>query len=706
MKITPERTPRPEREQILVVEPDEQRRSFFDSKLKDSFEVLFARTGSHALMLTMQNRRRLALILLDLNLPDMTGLQFVKEKARTPQMVHIPVLAIADTPEEGMTVLEAGAADVVEGSALHGGLLLHRISQCLELCEQHRRIRSTERDTLTGLYHRDVFIYLAAHRKRLQPDVPMDAVCVRIEHDEILVEQYGRETAESILRRMADVLEEFCAVAGGICCRSAAADFFLYLPHQQEYRHWMTRMQEVISGIECRRVRLRVGVYAQVDSSMDVERCMERAQVACRSAKARPGEACFYDAGLRDREGFERQMLSEFRKGMEEGQFQVYYQPKFDIQTEIPVIAAAEALVRWQHPTLGLVSPEVFVPAFERNGLIQELDAYVWRETAEQIRKWEKKFDFSVQVSVNVSRVDLYDPQLPDRLESVISGFHVTPSQLMLEITEEAYLEDNEQIAEAVERLHRRGFQIEIDDFGAGVASLKMLSRLPVDAIKLDTHFFRHAAIEEHEARMLRAIIDIADDLSIRVVAEGVETREQLDMLDQLGCSMVQGFYFSKPVPPGEYERILSRQKKMEEKEDNSLEDIRTEEAVNAFGTIALALSSGFEMIYYVDTVDGHYVEFGSKGRMEDLQMTRSGPDFFEDLHGVLSEMIVPEERERVIAALERESLLAHLTGGQRFAMTYLRSVEGKSVPYTLKAVRARIHDSHHLVIGVMPMEV
>jgi EAL domain-containing protein (putative c-di-GMP-specific phosphodiesterase class I) len=238
----------------------------------------------------------------------------------------------------------------------------------------------------------------------------------------------------------------------------------------------------------------------------------------------------------------------------------VYFQPKYDIRPEVPVLASAEALVRWNHPELGLISPGVFIPLLENNGLILELDEYVWRHTAAQIHQWKERFGFSIPVSVNVSRIDMLTPNLKDIFTDILDTYGLTTADLVLEITESAYTGDADQVISVARELRgmNAGFRIEMDDFGTGYSSLGMLTHLPIDALKLDMSFVRSAFGEIRDFKMIELILDIAKYLNVPVVAEGVETEEQYRVLKEMGCDLIQGYYFSKPVPPEQFDRFMS----------------------------------------------------------------------------------------------------------------------------------------------------
>jgi EAL domain-containing protein (putative c-di-GMP-specific phosphodiesterase class I) len=323
------------------------------------------------------------------------------------------------------------------------------------------------------------------------------------------------------------------------------------------------RLSEGLSGADgsVDRVRLRLGVYAAVDKDLDIERRFDYAKVAANSVRGEYAKAVgIYDTAMHEADIHRERLLEDFRPSLATGRFTVYLQPKYDIRPDVPVLSSAEALVRWDHPELGLISPGEFIPLLEDNGLILELDRFVWREAAARIRDWKDRLGRSVPVSVNVSRVDMLTPGLKDFFASILAEFGLHENDLLLEITESAYTEDSEQVISTVSDLRGMGvgFRIEMDDFGTGYSSLGMLTHLPIDVLKLDMSFVRSAFGETRDVRMIELIIDIADYLRVPVVAEGVETEEQYLTLKEMGCNYVQGYYFSRPVPPEEFDRFLT----------------------------------------------------------------------------------------------------------------------------------------------------
>ena len=200
------------------------------------------------------------------------------------------------------------------------------------------------------------------------------------------------------------------------------------------------------------------------------------------------------------------------------------------------------------------------MPLFEGNGLIGLIDSFVWTEAARQVAAWRDQFGFSVPVSVNLSRSDVFDPHLVDRLVRLVGDNGLAYRDMKLEVTESACTDNAKIVLDVIRRLRETGFEIEMDDFGSGYSSLNMLSDMPIDVLKLDMKFIRNIAVSETDRRLVSLMLDIARYLRVKVVAEGVETVDQLKILQDSGCDLVQGYYFSKPVPPHEFERLIQKE--------------------------------------------------------------------------------------------------------------------------------------------------
>ena len=468
------------------------------------------------------------------------------------------MIVLTSDKESEVESLNTGASDFISKPYPRHEIILARVRRCIELSENRDLIRWTERDHLTGLYNREYFYRFAERYDVFHRDGHEDAAVVDVSHFHMINERYGKAYGDRMLRRIGAELRESVRHSGGIVCRREADTFQMYCPHRTDYAELAERISACAGEEGSARVRIRIGVYADVDKSIEMERRFDRAKMAADTLRNSFSDSvALYDNELHQKEVEAEKLLDAFPTALKEKQFLVFFQPKYDIRPEKPVLYGAEALVRWKHPEMGMVSPGVFVPLFESNGLVRDLDNYVWRAAAAQIREWKDRLGRAVPVSVNVSRIDMLDPELTDTLKNLVEEYGLDYSDLHLEITESAYTQDAHQIVAVVSRLREMGFQIEMDDFGSGYSSLNMLSTLPIDALKLDMMFIRTAFSENGNTRMLEITLDISRSLGVPMIAEGVETEEQMLTLKRMGCDIVQGYYFSKPVPPEEFERFL-----------------------------------------------------------------------------------------------------------------------------------------------------
>ena len=545
---------------ILIAEDEFVNREILKEILQDDYELLFAENGKEALEVIRERADMLALVILDLIMPEMNGMDVLKQAQADPATSKIPVIVITTDQEAEVESLTEGASDFIPKPYPKPDVIRARALRAIELREDRQIISSTERDELTGLYNREYFYRYAEQYDHYHKHVAMDAIVFNINHFHMINERFGRARGDSVLRHVGQTLLEMVKDVNGIVCRREADIFLVYCPHGKDYAEMLERASARLSseGEEDSPIWMRMGVYPNVDKTIEIERRFDRAKTAADTVHGSfTDKIGLYDEQLHDNELYLEQLIEDFPTAIRDHQFQVYYQPKFDIQHEKPLLASAEALVRWQHPSQGTITPNVFIPLFEENGLIQKLDLCVWRETAAQLKRWKEQFGFTVPVSVNVSRIDIYDPHLVDTLSDLLEEFGLTADELSLEITESAYVANADQVIECVKSLRNIGFTVSMDDFGTGYSSLNMISDMPIDALKLDRGFILSAFGERKNTKMLEMVIDLADYLKVPIIAEGVETEEQMTMLKEMGCKYVQGYYFSRPVPAKDFEQFI-----------------------------------------------------------------------------------------------------------------------------------------------------
>ncbi len=434
-------------------------------------------------------------------------------------------------------------------------LLLYSVKMRNDVVQDKQLISAVELDTLSGLYNSGFFFEYAARMLKEHPDWKMDAVAVDIEQFHAVNSLNGREYGDKILRLLGNEIKKFVGETNGIASRVEGDQFNIFCKSGQDYEAFLDKLLNVFKE---HNIRLRMGVMPwQEDVELVV--MFDRAWSACNMVRGDSRvHLVIYNDEMREKEIYHQRLLKDLSRALEEKQLQVYYQPKYNIQCDPPRLTSAEALIRWKHPEFGMISPADFIPLFEGNGYISQVDNYVWKEAARQIAEWRNRLGVTLPVSVNVSRVDIYDPQLENTLDKIVCDNGLEAKLLKLEVTESAYTENGEQMIQMIDRLRDKGFEIEMDDFGSGYSSLNMLSSMPIDVLKMDMAFVRNIEHNDKDLRLVILILDIARNMNVPVVAEGVENEKQMAILKDAGCALVQGYYFSRPLPAQEFERFLA----------------------------------------------------------------------------------------------------------------------------------------------------
>jgi len=546
---------------VLIVDDEMINREILGNILGNTYDVFFAENGQEALDVMHGAEKAFSLVLLDLLMPVMDGFEFITKMQQVSEFKHIPVIVMTSEREAEVKSIKLGASDFITKPYHMPEVILARCERIIQLYEDNAIIGLTEKDAVTGLYHRDYFFeyirQIETHRKS-----PVDVLAFNIDHFHLVNEMYGRQTGNEVLKLVADKLNEILDDNILIACRTEADTFYVYCDHIDDYSPFISRIKdEFENGTGPAKIRLRAGIYLNADPEIDIEIRFDRAKTACDKIRQdHMTSVAYYSKDLHLRSIYHERLIKDIDEAISNEDFKVYFQPKYDITDVHPKLRSAEALIRWEHPELGMISPGEFIPLFESNGLIQKIDNYVWNKAANKIKEWKDKFGYSVNVSVNVSRIDIFDPVLQDKLKKIIDSNGLDESELMLEITESAYADNAGSLNEVTEKLRASGFKIEMDDFGSGYSSLNMITTIPIDVLKLDMSFIMNMEKDEKSLKLVEIILDIAKFLGVPVVAEGVETKAQLDMLKCMGCQVIQGYYFSKPVPAEEFEKFIIKE--------------------------------------------------------------------------------------------------------------------------------------------------
>jgi diguanylate cyclase (GGDEF)-like protein len=408
-------------------------------------------------------------------------------------------------------------------------------------------------DRLTGLYSKEFFYQKAKEILLRHPNKTFDIICSDVESFKLVNDVFGISAGDRLLQKIAEMYTEVVGQRG-ICGRFNADQFACLVEHTVDYTDEIFSQagSRISSFSPGKNLMMKWGIYRVNDRTLSVETMCDRALLAAGSIKGQYGKYfAAYDDKLRSRLLREQAITDSMESALAQGQFEIYLQPKYRIKDDR--LAGAEALVRWNHPEWGMQSPAEFIPLFEKNGFITKLDQFVWERACEVLEEWDKQGIAPESISVNVSRADIYNADLTDILLSIVKKHGLTPERLHLEITESAYTEDPKQIIDTVNSLREIGFVIEMDDFGSGYSSLNMLNQMSLDILKLDMKFIRSETAKPMNQGILRFIMSLARWMNLSVVAEGVETKEQLERLREIGCDYVQGYYFAKPMPCAEF---------------------------------------------------------------------------------------------------------------------------------------------------------
>ncbi len=494
---------------------------------------------------------------------------------------YVASFAIIDSSERYVMTVVPSSVLLLHFNKLLAGLILIVVTTSILLLfllyYNNRLLKQHEKtiydvafiDKITGGNNRNNFTLKARELLDKNIDKSYAMICVEITKFRALNEFYGIEDANKILMDFYNIVESNLS-ENSVCARDHAATFvILYQYGRQEFiaKYFVDKILDEIEAysrdmIKCAsgasgvpfnsKLALNFGIYLINDKSESVDTMYERANIAKRTIGQDVQNVCkFYDDDLRAKLLQEKAIEDEMIPALEDKQFHMYLQPKFSLKTG--ELAGAEALVRWVHPVKGLIPPMHFIPLFERNGFVREIDKYIWKTACEFLAERQKAGEKLFPISVNVSRVHMEDDKFIDELILLTRKYGIDAKYLELELTESACFNNEKRFEEAVHTLKRLGFVVSMDDFGTGYSSLNMLRNLPIDVLKLDRGFIKDTIQDTKGQIVTKSIIDMANKLNMVTVAEGIETEEQAEFLRNIGCQIAQGFLYGKPVDSREF---------------------------------------------------------------------------------------------------------------------------------------------------------
>lgn len=547
------------RKQILIVDDVKLNRTSFSAILRDKFDILEAENGKEALEIVAKHQETIAAIILDLMMPVMDGFEFLEHFRKIEEYQGIPVVVAttSDEMDNERRCLELGAWDFIP-KTFHPEIIRFRIMNAVE----RSKVRTLEYDAMTGIYNEQKFFQ--ATREMLDEAYDEKFAFVRIDVDRFKMVNmlYGAEEGGRMICKIAQAVSEIVKKnKKGTYGRIGGDIFAICVPYKgkQEIEKLVDDLrQNIKQKNEPYYLETSAGIYMIEDTSMEVTKIYDNATIAAGQCKGQyMVHKVFYSRQMSEYLMQEQRVINEMDEALAKEEFVVYFQPKYELTKMQPY--GAEALVRWQKPDGTLVPPGDFIPIFEKNGFIVKLDYYVWEKVCQFIRKELDAGRDIAPISVNVSRINLYNPQFLESIIDLVETYKIPPKYLNLEITESVFSEDATVIQDAVNYLHKAGFTILMDDFGSGYSSLNILKDVNLDVLKIDMKFFSKGPSDVKARKIVEAVIKMAEALEMTVIAEGVEDKEQVDFLCELGCDYIQGYYFAKPMPLTEYQKLLDK---------------------------------------------------------------------------------------------------------------------------------------------------
>lgn len=531
---------------VLIVEDNEINREILKETLEDDYDVIEAVNGEEGLNILSQYYKDISLILLDVVMPVCDGFEFLSRQKSDSLLASVPVIVTTgnNSQEDELKCLGLGAVDFIT-KPYNARIVKSRIDSVIKLRESSMTLAAIEKDELTGLYTRQAFYHHARTFTHFMTEEKFNVVILDVADFKLINGTYGTKKGNEVLVYLSNAFRYY--VKNGLLTRYEG-DQLLGLFHSKvkmDVERINRNINKIAEEAPIPNIRIKVGIYEDIDTSLSIPIICDRALMAEKSiSKDFKTNVAFYTDEMNQKQLAQRQMENDFKSAIANREFKVYYQPKYDVNTEN--IVGAEALVRWQKPDGTLISPGAFIPLFESDGLVVHLDEYVFENVCQfQKERMENKLPM-VPISVNLSRASIHFNDVVEHYVDIVNQKQIPFECVPIELTESATLY-SEKILEITDQLVKAGFKLHMDDFGSGHSSLTSLNELNFSTVKLDKSLIDYID-QVRGKKIVQQAIDLGHGLDMKVVAEGVESKEQKDCLKEMHCDMIQGFYYSKPL--------------------------------------------------------------------------------------------------------------------------------------------------------------
>ena len=545
------------RRKILVVEDVEINREILTNILSNEYDVVTAENGQIGLDILKKYYRELSIVILDMYMPVCDGFEFLKQWRQDALLKNVPVMVTTGSTvaKDEVECLELGASDFIT-KPYNNQVVLSRVKSIIRLRESDATLAAVEYDEVTGLYTRPAFNHYAEELIKSSGDKEYSMVVAELNNLNQLEAILGERYSEEVVRYYADKFEKVAGVTFGF--RKDNQFYFLIEHHSDDPRKCMKHTEDIEKNSPYSNVIIKYGIYYRIDKALTVNDICERARLAVNSIRNNfINNYAVYDDKIAKNEQERYTVETSFDSAIANEEFVIWLQPKYSSSKEL--ICGAEALVRWQRPDGRVVAPGAFIPIYESDGLITKLDEYVFGKVcAMQKARLDKGLPV-VRVSINLSRMTLINEEVADKYASIVREYGIPFDCISIELTESFAIE-NSRVEELCADLVNAGFRLDMDDFGSGYSSMSGLVTLPFSVVKLDKSLADRIGEPKGEILIEYAII-LAHKLGMKVVAEGVEDDWQVKFLENAGCDMIQGYYFSKPVPQDEFFKMLDSER-------------------------------------------------------------------------------------------------------------------------------------------------
>ncbi len=541
---------------VLVVEDVELNREILANILSDDYEVITAENGKIGLELLEEHYRDLSIVLLDMYMPVCDGFEFLRRSREDALLASVPVMVTTGSAgaQDEVRCLELGASDFIT-KPYNARVVLSRIKSIIKLRESDITLASIEYDDSTGLYTGPAFKHYAEKLLKASGSDPVALVVTEIENLSQIEATSGIRYAEEIVRFYA---EEFKKLAPGSIAYRNDNQFYFMLKHEgSDPSECIAAAREIEKKSQYSGLNIKYGFYYNVDKTVSITELCDRVRLTVSSIRGTfITNYAVYNNEIAKQQEEKYHIESGFDAAVANEEFVIYLQPKYDVISGR--IESAEALVRWKKPDGSMVSPGAFIPVYEEDGLIVRLDEYVFRKVC-SMQKARIAAGLPVtRISINLSRMTLINENVSAKYSAIVKEYDIPFDAISIELTE-SFAMENTKVAKLAEGLVDSGFRLDMDDFGSGYSSMSGLVSLPFSVIKLDKSLTDRIGDRRGEIIIEYAIV-IAHKLNMTVVAEGVEEEAQADFLKTVNCDAIQGFYYSRPLPAEDFNKLLEKE--------------------------------------------------------------------------------------------------------------------------------------------------